>query len=438
MPSEMITEARKPDAILFLSGLGEGHLPQGALDIAQRLARAIDLNASAASKVIKAAGSAPFCYGGALAREAEVAQISIAEGDDDHVIAHVIRVRYHDPLFRGLEERGPLSQLWFIAWHGTWLGARWCEGLRRSWSSAEDGSRFGWQKRLQLLLGGVLLLGVWLGVIVVMVGGASAPLVEAAEALGVAKAKNASEWLSTMIYPLIAALAGLFTLSQTNVKEAIRKTALQLAALNDYLAADGYKRDEVVADVEGALEAIVESEKYSRVILLGYSLGAVVALDATCLNPRPPARVKQRISALVTVGCPFDAIATYWPGYFQRVAPLELQQLAWHNVYSQKDVLGSDFSLLGDACQPHTNVEYPPARSALSDTLSLQGLLAHGRYWTPADPNHPAVWRPVAQVLYDDEHWALAAADDSPLSATPESTERAATHAPQPALLSTG
>jgi pimeloyl-ACP methyl ester carboxylesterase len=438
MPIEMSTEAPKPDAILFLPGLGEGQLPQGALDIAQRLARAIDLNASAASKMIEAAGSAPFSYGGALAREADVAQISITDGEHHHVIADVIRVRYHDALFRGLEERGPLSQLAFIGWHGTMLGARWFAGLSRSWSVGKEASDFGFQKRFQLLIGGALLLVLWLGVILVMVGGASVPLIEVGKALGVTKAESVPEWLSKMIYPAIAALAGLLTLSQTNVKEGIRKTALQLAALNDYLAPDGYKRDEVVADVEGALEAIVESEKYARVILLGYSLGAVVALDATWLNPRPSPRVKQRIDTLVTVGCPYDAIATYWPGYFSRGASLELQQLAWHNVYSQKDVLGSDFRLLGEAGQPQTNVEYPPARSAITDVVSLQGLLAHGRYWTPADPNHPAVWRPVAQVMYSDEHWALKAADSAPLSATPQSTERATTHTPDPALLSTG
>jgi hypothetical protein len=277
MLSEVSKETRKPDAILFLSGLGEGQLPQGALDIAQRLARAIDLNASAASKVLEAAGSAPFGYGGALAREAEVAQISITDGEDHHVIADVIRVRYHDALFRGLEESGPLSQLAFIAWHGTMLGARWVAGLSRSWSVGKEASDFGFQKRFQLLLGGALLLVIWLGVILVIVGGASVPLIEVGKELGVTKAESVPKWLSRMIYPAIAALAALLTLSQANVKEAIRKTALQLAALNDYLSADGYKRDEVVADVEGALEAIVESNRYSRVILLGYSLGAVLA-----------------------------------------------------------------------------------------------------------------------------------------------------------------
>jgi pimeloyl-ACP methyl ester carboxylesterase len=440
MLSEVNTEAPKPDAILFLPGLGDAYLPQGALDIAQRLARAIDFNTSAASKGFTAAGSAPFRYGGELAREAEVAQISIADGDTEHVILDLIRVRYHDPLFRGLEERGPLSQLAFMAWHGTLLGARWLMGLSRSWCLGRSTNGFGLNKRIQLLLGGTLLFMLWLGVVLVMVGGASAPLVLGSAAFGSTQAADASKWLSAMVYPIIAGLAGLFTLSETNVKEAIRKSALQLAAINDYLAADGYKRDEVVADVEGALEAVVESGKYGRIILLGYSLGAVVALDATRLNPRPPPRVKQRIGALVTVGCPFDAIATYWPGYFSRRAPLELEGLAWHNIYSPKDVLGSDFRLLGDECLPHSNVEYPAARSALTDTLSLQGLLAHGRYWTPGDPNHPAVWRPVAQAMYPDDPWAVKpAAGSDPISGTPESSERATqAHRDEPALRSTG
>lgn len=407
MPSGVSPEAPKPDAVLFLSGMGDAALPQGALGIAQRLARAIDLNASAASKVASAAPSAPFHYGAALPRQAEVAQISIEDGDARHVILDLIRVRYHDALFRGLEERGPLSQAAFIAWHGTLLGLRWFGGLVRNWCFGKRASGFGLQKRVQLLLGGLVLFVVWLGLVIVIIGGASAPLVFAGAKLGWPAAKDALESLSAVAYPLIAALAGLLTLSQANVKEGIRRCALQLAAINDYLAADGYKRDEVVADVEGALEAVVESGKYSRIILLGYSLGAVVALDATRLNPRPPPRVKQRISALVTVGCPFDAIATYWPGYFKRGAPLELSELPWHNIYSPKDVLGSDFRLLGEECLPATNVEYPAARAALTDSVSLQGLMAHGRYWTPANPNHPAVWRPVAQALYGDDHWAL-------------------------------
>lgn len=103
-----------------------------------------------------------------------------------------------------------------------------CAGLSRSWCFGRDASGFGLHEPIQLLLGGLLLFVLWLGVVLVLAGGASAPLVEASAALGSTKALAASKWLSAVVYPIIAGLAGVLTLSQTK-KEAIRRSALQLA-----------------------------------------------------------------------------------------------------------------------------------------------------------------------------------------------------------------
>lgn len=436
----------KPDAILFLPGLGEQGLPQGAMDIAQRIARSIDLDTDTASARVTARASRPLAYGCVVERQADVAEIVRAGGEEsERVVADVIRVRYHNSLFHGLDERGPLAQLAFICWHGALLTWRWGLGLFRNWCVHRAPSGFGLRKRLQLLLGGGLVFVVWLGAVLVLIGGVSVPPLVASSVLldekpasatdtapedgrpqendtgstpegnGSADVSAAQSVLERVretaygtVYPLIAALAGLLMLTKGNLKEGIRTGALQLAATHDYLAADGHKRGEVVAEVEDALEAIVESDRYERITIVGYSLGAIVALDATHLNPRPPPRIKRRISTLVTVACPYDVVATYWPEYFDRDEPSQLAGLPWHNVYSPKDVLGSDFRLLGDRLiQPTTNVAYPAVRSAMADTILLGGLFAHSRYWAPEAPDHPAVWRIVVHSLYPAEHWVM-------------------------------
>jgi pimeloyl-ACP methyl ester carboxylesterase len=402
----------RPDAIIFLSGLGERRLRQGALDIAARLARALDFRAATESVVFTARAVAPLPYGTAPGREAPAARIVRRADDTQTVVADLFRVPYHGVLFRRDDDKRarPLADLGFLLAHTLLFSVRWVMGLRRCWA-------FGLRKGLQLLWGAAMLAALVGAIVLTIAAALSVPILEGTALVTDGQGEvfeSMQPVLQTArakIYPVVALLAGLLATSRTNLKQDLHTMALHLAAMHDYLDDTGYKRDEVVAEVEGVLEAVVESDvEYGRVLLVGYSLGAVIALDTVHLNPRPPRRIG-RIDMVVTVGGPFDVITTYWPSYFVGRTD-KPPQIPWHNVYSPKDVLGSDCRLLNrqiadKAPSPDSNATYPAAPARGLDVLSLSGILAHSRYWTNDNPDHPAVWRPVSVALYPEGHPAV-------------------------------
>jgi hypothetical protein len=55
-------------------------------------------------------------------------------------------------------------------------------------------------------------------------------------------------------------------------------------------------------------------------------------------------RAFQSVHTLVTIGCPFDFVRTFWSDYFDESRDYtDKVPLRWLNVYSPVDVLGSNF-----------------------------------------------------------------------------------------------
>ncbi len=95
------------------------------------------------------------------------------------------------------------------------------------------------------------------------------------------------------------------------------------------------------------LDYIAEKEaktqsSYDNVHVIAFSFGTIVTLDAVFPYSTLSKRTR-RINTLVTIGCPFDFIRTYWPTYFEcRVGWPDVPH-KWVNIYTPADVLGSDF-----------------------------------------------------------------------------------------------
>lgn len=419
-----------PDAIIFLPAMGDQFLPQSATDVGRRIARGLDLSATSQGAVIRAEPLTPLAYGSQAERLAEAVRVTrIDPGDTSaRVVFDLYCVDYRKALYREVETSSTRVLAWFLTRQTFWLALRWLDGLRRGWSSV------GVRKRVQLLLGGLIVGLLVFVLLTALVAALSAPVVIGDEQLELPK--SVQWWVDcakALLYPALVFLGGASAFFGFDVQQAVRQLGLRLAAISNYMDPGGYKRDEVLAEVENALEAIAESsEGYQRVFVVGYSFGSVVTLDLTLLSQRPSQRVSALIKGVVTIGCPFDLIVTYWPKYFGRHAKAPPFLTRWHNVYAKSDVLGSDFELLAQAqksalsipptetgiadrkirhlletpAKPHSNIEYPAQRSDVGGVLTLAGIFAHGKYWEPQAPDHPAVWRPVGTALYSD-HWVL-------------------------------
>jgi pimeloyl-ACP methyl ester carboxylesterase len=210
------------------------------------------------------------------------------------------------------------------------------------------------------------------------------------------------------------------------------------AAATTYLCALYYlrlgeRRNELIAQLESLLERTAELEGvfYDRTHIVAYSFGSVVALDALFrLGKEPPPPRFRVIRTLITIGCPFDLIRTYWPWYFTRrmAVPTEPGRATvparWVNIFSLADVLGSNFrnddkdgpadvgvEVAWDTPVPaaqtvrrvDSNLLYEDG-SAQSlnwwDYVTFIGFRAHAVYWNREDEPSTDCFTQVVETLF--------------------------------------
>jgi hypothetical protein len=154
--------------------------------------------------------------------------------------------------------------------------------------------------------------------------------------------------------------------------------------------------------------------RYDRVDIVAYSFGSVVAIDALYPLADIPGPRFEQIDTLVTIGCPFDIIRTYWPEYFDRRWHRVGVPRRWLNIYSPIDVFGSNFldvegSEIGVRLQDGTTLRpHSEAWHVISEdrkvspiqVLLMVGIKAHAMYWAPSFEQEDTVFAPVMRHLY--------------------------------------
>lgn len=197
-------------------------------------------------------------------------------------------------------------------------------------------------------------------------------------------------------------------------RSALEKAASILLRMGSYYT-HGLGRSACVGRLNDLIEHICEKGPSAKdLTVMGYSLGSVVALDAIFpANGEPMPRL-EALRALVTIGCPFEAVENFYPGYFRnRSIPAALPY--WINVYSPVDLLGSDFSkaigIEGDRrekkaseapLKPNLDLAYDHAgrqKRSFWEALSLAAFAAHAQYWRADDPEAESCLRPVLAGL---------------------------------------
>ena len=397
------------DCFVFLPGMAGGVAVNQKIDVlCRRIAAALDSNAddrtiTFSHKVHALENLKTF--------KGEVGTIYRQDDQGDTPVIDVYMLDYRQTLIERYENRNLLVKtgLLLAALPGgvaRILGAM----ITRRTSKSR-------QEKLQLLyaIGILCLLIVYVAILI----GALASLIDdsnvLAKVLPGTKLTEFFKWFSKVSQWIVVlgAVLLLFLPPKFNFKERIGQAAVDYLCLVYYLNL-GEQRNTIVGRLETFIDEIsrisgTERKKgpgkgYRHIHLFSYSFGSIIALDALFPAGRSPGRPLRDIHTLVTIGCPFDFVRTFWSSYFDKRREYAKDHPArWLNVYSPLDVLASNFrndSQIGDASisiraeELSANADAPApsnvrfhegldhSQLSFSDSLTLLGLRAHSMYWS--------------------------------------------------------
>lgn len=417
------------DAVIFVPGLGGRYLPQDIDTIGAKIAGALERNSEDVDRRYRVKEGIARKY--ADGHLASSRQIVASSTDDEQVVADLFEFDYHDSLRKAFDERSLPGKI--VGVLATLLGSTpaYLRAIREPGKTRSE--------KAQLFLAGGMLgvIALYFLLLLAAAGGtvyqlasqgtennasASAELARPAGASVTspgdnnpaatppqAEARNTGfqasnadpagsafdDWIKRL-QAFIVIVTGLGALKKDSIKDAVSEAATTYVTAIAYIQAAARKQS-VTGQLTALVEDILESQpKYRRVHLVSYSFGSLIALD-TLFSRNQPAAHLGRIDSLVTIGCPFDMVRTFWPEYFQRRLMPVGGGLRWCNVYSSHDVLGSNFR--NDSAEAQAdqlfrveagslvpdNLPYDlgigVGKFSLLAVLTLRGLAAHQLYW---------------------------------------------------------
>ena len=229
-------------------------------------------------------------------------------------------------------------------------------------------------------------------------------------------------WAALLLGVLVA--SRLFGGDRAALVSWVTRMSEEMLAFVFYLGM-GDRRAEVTGMVDDHVEKLLESgHRYSRVALMGYSFGSIVALDVLFPADNIRARRLDRVDTLVTIGAPVAFIMTYWPRYFADRGGNHAALRSWVNVFSPVDVLATEFNpappergevVLHPCHGTRDSLRRGPdhehafregaAESGLTwfGTVLLLGIRAHEMYWSPEDAHERNCLHLVVSDLFPSE-----------------------------------
>lgn len=441
-PHEINTKARSEkirlgrDCIVFLPGMGgSASVDQTVEGLARRLAAALDKNAEDDTAIFESRVRALKDFG---PFKGELGSIYRKDERGESVVIDIYKLDYRGTLIGGYEDRNLFKKtiLLLQALPGTLLRI-----LKALLTGKPSKTR---PEKIQLLYAlGILCLLV---IYVVILFSALLVAIQSVPGVGdfIQQATGRIKWLSWVsqltsgwlklapVVVVLGAVIAIFLPPKFKLKDAISKAAVDYLCLIYYLNL-GEQRNTIVGRLEALIDEISrKSEKerkkgsgdhYRHIHLLTYSFGSIVALDAMFPAERRPGRPLKAIHTLVTIGCPFDFVRTFWANYFGQHREYEKNQpVQWLNVYSPIDVLASNFrndSDKGEATinirseQASTDADVPApvnisfreglnfAKLSYFNSLTLIGLRSHSMYWSTGQEAEVNCFGDLVRKLYE-------------------------------------
>lgn len=383
-------------ALIYIGGLGEASIDQSVEGIAKRVAAELDRAATtgAATFAVELGTKQQDLDGGLRLDQAVVVR---SDAGEPTAAVDVWRLTTAQTLTARYAEAGPLRRammggLVFLRYRAKAAGVlRATKGKTR-------------RERRQALLAQVLMAAMvayLIGLVVVLA----------------ASFADAS-WMPKQVGAALLAVTGLGIWKATAVQRLLNG-AMQGMCLLQYLDA-GAQANVLRGHLAEVLEHLAELDgvAYERIDVVGYSFGSVVALDATFPASGTPGPRFDGIDTLVTLGCPFDFIRSYWPAYYTQRKRRPGAPAHWLNVYSPLDVFGSDFRDpgtgapagvevgAGETVRPDDSRSWTPPGVAgtepgLGDVLLMRGLRVHADYWCPTFEQEASALGLVVGDLYN-------------------------------------
>lgn len=395
-------DARQRDAIVYIPGLNRSLFDQSIDTIARKLTGAFERHARADLRFGWIGGHDQEYGDGYRAAVRTITMEELPDGPP-HPLIDVYELDYTKTLTGRIEAHGPLVKaawmlLLVVPVIGPFLG---------SWRRPGKD----WRDVAQLLWIGIVLLAVVVFIVMLVVTAGSMVLEQSIWC------DRWQRWLEKSF--LVVMISTLF--SRWSLKQTVGTLATEYVCAYSYLRM-GDRKPAVVGQALALLEYLAEKHEYRHIHVVGYSFGSVVALDLLLPHGLPGARISN-IEKLVTIGCPFDLIRSFWPDYFRDRERVPERPRWWINVFSPLDVLGSNFrddarldqatsgvTLTGEAnatVLPNRNVVYTGGlqvrKPTLSDVVMASGLRAHSMYWLPGSEPETNCFDVVVTELYKGE-----------------------------------
>ncbi len=204
---------------------------------------------------------------------------------------------------------------------------------------------------------------------------------------------NMSPWMTLSYW--ITTMTALITSVFPKFGSFVSDKATDSLCIDAYLTM-GNNKLEITGKLESLIEKVTEEEDYQSLELHGYGFGGIVIIDAFFpYGNSPNFRLGNEVRKIVTIRCPHDFIATYYPDYFKkRGAAKNMVLERWTNIYSEADVLSSDFEFglnseteglvleeKGIKIDNHTYHVTSVEKLGFWKYLGLFTLKTHQKYW---------------------------------------------------------
>ncbi|MCP5523242.1 MAG: hypothetical protein H7A46_17035 [Verrucomicrobiales bacterium] len=459
-PQPAPADAPERDAIVYLAGLPEADAADSVDAVARRIAAALDDEASPELQFLLEEGRNED-YGKQRGIKGKTRKITVTRQDrrqgPRQAILDLYSLDYRETLIGDLPEKRPLSLLLLICWTLLTNSGK----LLFSIGSRSKTSTEKWQVRIAclwfstLILYAVIILGAVLGTllpaalptsaeappIVVQAGAGQPPAADEStpapstppadaptDAQGLADTIRTrvvafgSHYLQPIAYGcqlLVVWLAALGLVFKRDLKAIVQKSGVETISAVRYLTL-GTAKDAITNMFSALLNHLAEKDdlKYRNVYVVAYSFGTLATLDALYPHGEPPG-IFGTVRGLITIGCPFDFIRTYWPDYFKNRCSDDTSR-TWLNIFARPDVLSSDF--LDVAAKGADPVEAGIAISGVTTLLrprsilygrdkslddyglleryGLVGFRAHTRYW---EEDTAGCYRDIVREILADQ-----------------------------------
>jgi hypothetical protein len=391
-PPEVSREGRR--AIVFIGGIGTSWVNHSIEEVSLRLAQAFDLSAKTRRASFRlAANTREEDFGDKL--KTSVCTILRRDASGERAVVDVYRLDSVRSLVRSYEARSLLFKILIpVLIIATYLP----RGVRALFSRRGKAPR----ETLQLLYGTwvLSLLTFYAGLLVFTAITAFYP--------------GLDDLTRRIPQGLTAGLTAL-GIWKSGAVSALADGAVRHVCLINYLRF-GERRDVLRGQLAALLEHIAERDEveYEFVDVVAYSFGSLVAIDSLFPSEGPPPETFRVVRTLVTVGCPFDVVRTYWPDHFSGRKRLDGVPQTWLNVYSPADILSSSFqgprersAVTVAGASPPENIVYGDGTSAAKmsfvDFATLVGLRSHAIYWGRERETEMTAFSVVAGRVYADD-----------------------------------